>query len=117
MASRFDGAAMSTHFTVHSLVALGLVGLLSAGCVKSELEAQPNHPAHAAAQPGRLALSTALPPLHDEQLQDHGGSPLAAKEGTSATYVCPMHPEVVRKEPGNCPICGMKLVPQKADKK
>jgi hypothetical protein len=24
-----------------------------------------------------------------------------------------MHPEIVRNEPGNCPICGMKLVPKK----
>ena len=27
-------------------------------------------------------------------------------------YVCPMHPEVVRDEPGKCPQCGMKLMPQ-----
>jgi Cu+-exporting ATPase len=26
-------------------------------------------------------------------------------------YTCPMHPEVVRDEPGNCPICGMTLEP------
>jgi len=25
-------------------------------------------------------------------------------------YVCPMHPDVVSKEPGSCPICGMDLV-------
>jgi Cu+-exporting ATPase len=24
-------------------------------------------------------------------------------------YLCPMHPEVVRKAPGSCPICGMAL--------
>jgi Cu+-exporting ATPase len=24
-------------------------------------------------------------------------------------YVCPMHPEVARKDPGSCPICGMAL--------
>ena len=26
------------------------------------------------------------------------------------TYVCPMHPDVVRDEPASCPICGMDLV-------
>ena len=25
-------------------------------------------------------------------------------------YVCPMHPRIVRNEPGSCPICGMDLV-------
>ena len=25
-------------------------------------------------------------------------------------YVCPMHPQIVRDDPGNCPICGMDLV-------
>ena len=27
-------------------------------------------------------------------------------------YVCPMHPEIVRAEPGACPICGMALEPR-----
>ena len=25
-------------------------------------------------------------------------------------YTCPMHPEIIRDKPGNCPICGMQLV-------
>ena len=29
------------------------------------------------------------------------------------TYTCPMHPEVRQDRPGNCPKCGMKLVPVK----
>lgn len=36
----------------------------------------------------------------------------AAKE-SAAQYICPMHPDVVRTEPGKCPKCGMKLVLQK----
>ncbi|MDP3245166.1 MAG: copper-translocating P-type ATPase [bacterium] len=32
-------------------------------------------------------------------------------------YTCPMHPEVIRDEPGLCPGCGMALVPKKAEGK
>lgn len=31
------------------------------------------------------------------------------------TYVCPMHPQIVSKEPGSCPICGMDLVKVEPD--
>lgn len=31
-------------------------------------------------------------------------------------YTCGMHPQIVQEEPGNCPICGMKLVPKEKDK-
>jgi P-type Cu+ transporter len=34
----------------------------------------------------------------------------AAPAGTK--WTCPMHPEVVRDEPGSCPICGMALEPK-----
>jgi Cu+-exporting ATPase len=34
--------------------------------------------------------------------------PLPAKR----EYVCPMHPQIVRPEPGSCPICGMALEPR-----
>ena len=29
---------------------------------------------------------------------------------SSKVYVCPMHPQIVESEPGECPICGMDLV-------
>ncbi|HKO68498.1 MAG TPA: heavy metal translocating P-type ATPase, partial [Burkholderiaceae bacterium] len=29
----------------------------------------------------------------------------------ATTYTCPMHPEIRRDQPGNCPICGMALEP------
>ena len=30
----------------------------------------------------------------------------------SAAYTCPMHPQIIRSQPGDCPICGMTLVKQ-----
>jgi len=34
-----------------------------------------------------------------------------ASAPTARAYTCPMHPEIVRDAPGNCPICGMALEP------
>jgi Cu+-exporting ATPase len=31
----------------------------------------------------------------------------------SIEWTCPMHPEIVRGEPGSCPICGMALEPRR----
>jgi Cu+-exporting ATPase len=36
----------------------------------------------------------------------------AAPEPGRIEYTCPMHPEIVRSEPGACPICGMALEPR-----
>jgi Cu+-exporting ATPase len=56
----------------------------SVGC-KKKFEANPS------AYVGKPAVAGAAPP------------------GTA--YTCPMHPEIVRDAPGDCPICGMALVP------
>ena len=37
-------------------------------------------------------------------------------DGAKQLYTCPMHPEIVRAEPGQCPKCGMTLVPIKKTK-
>jgi len=39
-----------------------------------------------------------------------------AKKHVDPSYVCPMHPQIVRDEPGSCPICGMDLVAKVLDK-
>jgi membrane fusion protein, copper/silver efflux system len=36
-----------------------------------------------------------------------------ADQLTDIKYQCPMHPTYISDEPGNCPICGMELVPIK----
>jgi multidrug efflux pump subunit AcrA (membrane-fusion protein) len=37
----------------------------------------------------------------------HAARPSAAH--AHAEYFCPMHPQIVRNQPGDCPVCGMKL--------
>lgn len=34
----------------------------------------------------------------------------AGATGLEGKYDCPMHPDIVRDEPGACPVCGMQLV-------
>ena len=46
--------------------------------------------------------------VKDDTLIEH------AKRHSDPTYVCPMHPQIVKGEPGNCPICGMNLVKKEA---
>ncbi|MBW1860215.1 MAG: efflux RND transporter periplasmic adaptor subunit, partial [Deltaproteobacteria bacterium] len=36
------------------------------------------------------------------------------QHGGQTLYTCPMHPQIVQEQPGQCPICGMDLVPQKS---
>ena len=51
--------------------------------------------------------------LHS-QLLDLAGNPEIepAAHMFGVTYTCPMHAEIRRDRPGNCPICGMALEPQ-----
>jgi hypothetical protein len=44
--------------------------------------------------------------------QDHGQEQEQEKK---QKYTCVMHPEVVKDHPGNCPKCGMKLVPVRSN--
>lgn len=32
------------------------------------------------------------------------------QQQAAEVYTCPMHPEVIRSQPGSCPVCGMDLV-------
>jgi Cu(I)/Ag(I) efflux system membrane fusion protein len=42
---------------------------------------------------------------HDTKGHDDHNSQVVAD-----VYTCPMHPDIIRDKPGNCPICGMTLV-------
>ena len=45
-------------------------------------------------------------------LRGHGATdaPVAQAAATKPLYQCPMHPTITSDHPGDCPICGMKLV-------
>ena len=49
-------------------------------------------------------LSTGSGEMKKESAVEH------AEKHSDPNYVCPMHPQIVRGEPGNCPICGMDLI-------
>jgi len=44
-----------------------------------------------------------------ETAVEHAAKHAREKE-KNPNYVCPMHPQILRGEPGSCPICGMDLV-------
>jgi Cu(I)/Ag(I) efflux system membrane fusion protein len=48
--------------------------------------------------------SESLSEAMDDTALEHAAKHLDSR------YVCPMHPQIVRDEPGTCPICGMDLV-------
>ena len=51
---------------------------------------------------------------HHEHGHQHHHAPAAsamAEVPAGTKYTCPMHPQIVRDEPGSCPICGMALEP------
>ena len=46
----------------------------------------------------------------ESQNKEHNHGQLQESADTSA-YTCSMHPQIRKDEPGNCPICGMDLIP------
>ncbi len=124
-----------------SSVSLIMLTLLFAGCAAQYTEPNlpDTHPASAkataspmperwgtldltkadplAAMPAQIPMPTPMSlPMRDMAAPSgHEGHVHPAPEGNipdTALYTCPMHPEVVSKEPGRCPKCNMKLVPK-----
>ena len=50
-------------------------------------------------------------PSHGAAQTAHPSAPPSAQGQGEAGWTCPMHPEVRRDRPGDCPICGMALEP------
>lgn len=69
-------------------LALGIAFLSLVGCQRRPQQSAPAHAQHAAAP------ATAAPPTPAVQ-----------------RWHCPMHPSYIADHPGDCPVCGMQLVP------
>jgi uncharacterized membrane protein len=84
----------------------------------------PMHPEVVASEPGRcpkcgmaLELRTAAVEEGGEHHEhhahgEHAGHHPAMSAAETVEYTCPMHSEIVRSAPGQCPKCGMVLVPR-----
>ena len=60
----------------------------------------------------RLVLVLALAAVAPAALVFSAGcGKKGATTAAAKRYQCPMHPEIIKDKPGDCPICGMKLVP------
>ena len=83
------------------------------GCADGTVPPPPaSHPASPAAAEGTPYVASSAAPVTPSPgpsgSVDHSGHNMAA-----AVYICPMHPEVTEGKPGQCPKCGMNLVPKK----
>ena len=63
---------------------------------------------------GRLACAPdATPPARDDGAGWHGSLPDA--DAAPTIWTCSMHPQIRLPEPGQCPLCGMDLIPLVTD--
>jgi hypothetical protein len=46
-----------------------------------------------------------------EQAMQEAVAKVAIEEPSARAYTCPMHPEIRQSGPGQCPKCGMDLIP------
>lgn len=82
----------------------------SAGC-KSKFEADPSafpvaEEIRAASEPHAHGHSG-----HGAGCHHHAATPAPKTAAPGSQWTCPMHPEILRDGPGDCPICGMALEP------
>jgi hypothetical protein len=88
-------------------------------CATTELSVPNTHPGNPQAAVGQVALASPLQGTLSSAESSSAPQEAAPQEHShehATLYTCPMHPEIVRDKPGNCPICGMKLVPKKESK-
>ncbi len=114
-----------------SLVLLVSLGGVLSSCSKGEKETAseqaevkqlytcPMHPEVITEEPGQCPkCGMDLVPVKNTaqaamQHEGHEHEMQSSEEGEKQLWTCGMHPEVILEEPGQCPKCGMDLVPLK----
>ena len=84
-----------------------------AGCA-TKFEAAPEkylQPRPVPAGPSLTIISSA-PASRPVQAPTASSAPQPSAAAAGGEYTCPMHPEIVTRAPGACPICGMALEPR-----
>ncbi|MEN9580110.1 MAG: SilP [Pseudomonadota bacterium] len=90
----------------HTLNGKGFV--FCSGACRDKFAADPSQYVPASrAEPASREARTAQPLPAEASAKP---APIAVPR--AGIYTCPMHPEIVRDAPGNCPICGMALEPK-----
>lgn len=105
---------------------VGIISLVTAlGCAGGSAPTVDS--SHPASPVGAAAARPSIAPLDEDRFDRsvdvvpaeanhpaHAGTPSPSDAGATATYECPMHPEVVSDKPGECPKCGMALTPKES---
>ncbi|MFW5682648.1 MAG: heavy metal translocating P-type ATPase, partial [Phycisphaeraceae bacterium] len=82
----------------------------SKGCASKFREAPDDHLKPSQGDASASGCCHHKPHDHDKHADPDSGDSQAHAD-PSATYTCPMHPEVEQQGPGSCPKCGMALEP------
>lgn len=84
-------------------------------CGMSVAESSPHHVAYGG-QPWFFCCAHCLQKFQaDPERYLNPTLAVVARPAPDSHYTCPMHPEIIQDDPGNCPICGMALEPMAAD--
>lgn len=95
---------------------IAIVGVALAGCAHGSREPAPgtDHPANPRAATAPAPKLSGTLNERDVPAVDAAARPPVAGEAddhAAEAYTCPHHPKVIESAPGDCPYCGMALVP------
>jgi hypothetical protein len=87
-------------------------GTLQHGAMQGHEQTQQKH-----AEAEKKALSEEVKKTSEQMKQTSKALKEKAEQMKpgATIYTCPMHPQIYSNKPGNCPMCGMDLVPKKEE--